>query len=1506
MPAEQEILPPIEQTIKAVVIYNPLDPADCVKDKVLWRADATVADYIDGVEEIDWEIAINGELIDRDKFDVTMMRPDDHMMLFPVIHSGGGGKKSVMRLAIMIAIMVVAPEIAPLLLGEVAAGATIIGSFTVGQAVAVGFTMAANLVLGAIAPAPRAPAAQAPQVTQRQEFSDSPSFGIDGPKNTTKEDTPLPVVYGTFRMGGNRISVNTQNDGNTQFIRMLMAVSEGPIESVTDFQVDGQPVANYQDVLTDFRLGTDNQALIGWFEDTKIFDNVNRIVTEAYDYLNTTDLIDKLRFDFVASGGLVKILEGSGNRESITVPMVIDYTPLTDTNDWVAIVDTETDVAATARSLEVTITAAKSGNLYNATAQYRAVGGGGWSNVGSPHVNRDIPAGETGNIDITFTTPTPLAADQYEIQATAGTIKAARESTAVWTKLEPAAGGTNISGQQRTAIRRSFESDVLTQDRYRVRVRRTSENVDDDFIQDDVIWADLVEIIVDDVAYNHTAMSALEIRLNDQINRVPRVTALIKGRTLDTYDIRGNVLTTEHTPNPAWVVADMLTNTRYGASYAVDRIDWPAWLEWADFCDAESLEFNAPMDFHTNLWDAMQAVFTVGRANIVFVGTKISVIIDRDEPVSMVYGEGNILEDSFTLEWLAMEERATEIEVTFFDAANDFKSTTLRVSDFIEIAKGRVRRPAAFTLLGVTDIQQAQFYADILLAQNRLITQKCNFDVSLESISSVAGSIIGVQHTMSNWGTGGRTKAGSTTTVLELDTPVTMETGKTYRALCHLSAVKRWDATVEIISSGSIFVSGITDASKSLHRIKMTDGTDVDILKVVAGSPYDEIVLDYVPAALLVTDVVELWDTEVIEEQDVVLNVGVDRTQITLQTALSQAPVAYTTFMFGETNSVVKPFRLSTISRDDEFRRTIRGVEHVAAVYTPTGTTATSPEYTFVSPDIGQVLNIDTDEELVAVGNVVQTRVHVSWDFPANGVYEGAEIFIARNGGLYFSEGTAHGRATSFTFIPPIDGEALTIKVVAFDGVGQRPSFDAAPTIGHTVVGKLAKPAQVQNFTVVKVPAGIKFDWSPVVEADVIGYEIREGTSWDVSTLIVTNHASTSFTTVKSATGTYTFHIKAIDSGGRQSELPAVVILALTAPATVVGFNAVQNGSQIELVWNRNTESDISGYEIREGLSFESGTIIIKVASTRFNIPTVGNDSARKFWIKAFDTALVESTVAAFTTLKIAEAQIQNVVAERLEKTNSFPATRIHMATDASGLKLDVGESRGEYVFPLDIAETRFARVFLEDKIDFVATGSPIWSAASFTWTAPAAQNAWLISGDTSNMLISRNITKRVGLGTATEIFTLNDDTTGENSTSPVIDSGPAHSAGRFLNGVLMDDLAQLAWDMTIPSEFKLQFYARPKIVGIDVRYLDITGTAGKQLTLDYQVAGGNLVLAGSDGNDIVITAPVMEIDVPMLIMIVQTTTDRKLYAGRVDDFEIQSGSLAVAGIGAFTRLSLN
>jgi predicted phage tail protein len=630
-------------------------------------------------------------------------------------------------------------------------------------------------------------------------------------------------------------------------------------------------------------------------------------------------------------------------------------------------------------------------------------------------------------------------------------------SASTWTQLN--GGNTdprwpswafNFTDKRAKVIRKTIESQTLTPGIYNIRVRKITQNLDEDHDMDQTIVTDIGEIVTGGTTLRHVANAYYKIKMNEQLSNVPNITWLVKGVKVNHYDINGNVTQKAWTDNPAWIVLDMLIGEERGTP-GIYSIDFPAFVEWAQWCEDNSLKFNGVFDTTTTLWDACVDVLKIGHAAFSRVGTKLSLAIDKPQQPVMLFGPGNIFKDTFSISYIAMADRANEFEISYYDKEDLNTQKTIRVVDPEADQRGDVPRAVSYSVPGIDNFDQALQEVWYQLYNNRYLRRTVSFEAPVESIGLGIGDVALIQHDVVNWGVSGRLGAGSNELVIKLDRPVTMEDNKDYSILVIGNAASRGTYQVVGSSGNVVTLAGTNGKVLTLENCKRLVQGEVDrsieAINVVGNSAYVTVGGDN---DFVTGTNATVWDTDVIEERDVVYVEGTTDT-ITVATAFGAAPAQYSNFMFGDKEIVKKPYRLKALTGTGFDQRKLTFVEYNEAIYNPPETIVPYPATTepktvlhvrslaFAHDQYGSYDNTSVDGVL-------------SWQTGHIKNYGGADIYMSIGDAEFTFYQTIFN--TNECQIKVSTDQEVAVKVISFNTDLTRASSGAAPTLSLEVDSK--------------------------------------------------------------------------------------------------------------------------------------------------------------------------------------------------------------------------------------------------------------------------------------------------------------------------------------------------------------------------------------------------------------------------------------------------------------------
>ncbi len=1103
--------------IKTITITNPLEIGKGEESWSVWEPGAKLIDYIpEGVECI---VAVSGGVVKPEQWEEYILEADDTIVISPVLRGGEGSSgKNILRI---VAFIVLAYFTAGLSTALTATYGTVVAT-----TIAAGVYIAGAMLINALLPAT--------QKMPNADMSESASYGIQGPQNTSLEGIPVPVVYGTHVMAGNVMGVYVDSYGKSQTLNMLINAGEGPVKNITDIRLNDQEITGFRNAVVKVGFGTNEQDPPDFFGDTFIPQTSTGSVNvptwavvnpfaapnpELFIERMTTQEVDGFRLDFIAPLGLMET-DRKGNQRQLSVELRIMYQRVDAAGNSIG----EPWKTELLQGMNVGVD--QQFNYFdnaNVNPINRPPGGGGGVMPNQPETPMQIKSAaapvngsaaaatpdtpfETEEGQVAFTPDTTINSTdpqnlgdghsiEHDVTAFTSAVpttpglfypskSTVEDSLRPGTTAQPngeiihnatgktvgqiiakaqqqqgsttgAAGFTGnrhyFSAKSRMPVRLTLKTpDDLQQGYYKIRIGRA----DVPKFETDQNFADLVqlenvyEIISDDVSYKNTAWVALRIQMNDQLQGLPNVTFTSHGVIIKVWDDAQKTWTWEASSNPAWVVMDMLTNTRYGAGIPLEQIDTETFREWARYCDAQTypLEFNGIFDQSMNVWDAMKLVCRNGHASLIRVGSRFSVAIERADVPVMLFSEQNIVKDSFKQSWLGLTERANSINVAYFDRNYNWERKEVRIVSPL-VVPGSEEITTELTLYGVTSRERAIADAWLQLNLNNWVNRTVEFEASLDAIACSVGSLIAVKHVGVNYFISGRAAkdhpVGTPNARIYVDQAFKFKPGFSYKVMWHVPAYGAGippenGAQITSVSAKDrvLTVSGLQDGLLATTWTSM-DNQRPDVRKIshiecYSGlgqqNPVRVYKIERVEASngrLKVAESIEdaqagwyfrpVYGDLLVERPISSFGVDVDGNVEWVQITgnFPVTPKQFDHFMIGVVQNETRKYRVMSITGNgSEYTRTISAIEYHDEIYDfngfvmppdPDGSAPTGPgDGNYVTSGISHVRPPEDNQPWVIrerwqIGpdeaSIRYLQVF-SWRRPIRGSYAGADVFM--------------------------------------------------------------------------------------------------------------------------------------------------------------------------------------------------------------------------------------------------------------------------------------------------------------------------------------------------------------------------------------------------------------------------------------------------------------------------------------------------------------------------------
>lgn len=641
-------------------------------------------------------------------------------VVLPAGGSGGGaGGSNPLRTILSLALVVAAPMLAGAIFGVGAAGLAatpvLFGTYTVGQATALGILLAGQALIGSLFPVPQPGRLPEP----------SPTYSIGAQGNAARIEQPIPVQYGRM-LAWPDLAAQPYTDyaGNEQYLYQLLCLGAGEYD-IEAIRIEDTPIASFSEIETE---------IVGPGEQVTLFPTA---VITAVEVSGQT-LAGMKVVNWSQTGTTLTVTETAHGRASgQTVALIVTAGGATQGIYAIATVpDADSYTLVMPGSLSDT-----------GTGHIHAVVGGlsGFAASGPGTVAQRIA------VDLVL----PVGLFDGDGAGAMGTL-----SLGIYIQMRridddgaPLGAWIDIAetvtDRTNTPIRRSYVYDLATPGRYAVRAWRVDTKSADPNDGNEVAWAGLRAYLTETQDWGDVTLIALRMRATNNLSlQASRRVSVLATRKLPAWDG-----TAWSAPEPsrsiAWAIADAARNAGHGAGLADSAIDLAALLALDAVWTERGDRFDARFDQAASWWEAVGRIAGAGRAKPFMQGGKLR--IARDGPAGLpvaLYSMRSIRRGSFAVDYLmASETTADAVEVSYFDA------TTWQPRRVTATLPGSTAaKPARVELFGVTDRAQALRDGLYLAAANRYRRRVVRFATEMEGFIPTIGDLIAIQHDTPAWG----------------------------------------------------------------------------------------------------------------------------------------------------------------------------------------------------------------------------------------------------------------------------------------------------------------------------------------------------------------------------------------------------------------------------------------------------------------------------------------------------------------------------------------------------------------------------------------------------------------------------------------------------------------------------------------------------------------------------------------------------------------------------------
>lgn len=353
---------------------------------------------------------------------------------------------------------------------------------------------------------------------------------------------------------------------------------------------------------------------------------------------------------------------------------------------------------------------------------------------------------------------------------------------------------------------------------FQIRVYKDTPEANNPNTQQEVTWVTYTQVTFTTLNYPNTAIAGFKFN-TEYFQQIPSVAIKLAGRkiqipsnaTVNTYNsqgvpnnpqaryltFNGNWNGTFITPgqacsDPAWILYDLLTNTRYGLGNYIDTNQIDKWglYEISKYCNAlvddgsgqsePRFSCNVKLEGKVEAYQVIQNLVSIFRGFAYWQAGVVSFAADASGSVVHQFTQADIEEGSFTYSRSGLKSRKTVAVVSYLNPLDFYKKAVEVVEDPIGLAKWGVRE-LEIDAIACSSRGQARRAGVAALLTNRMEQESVSFKARAFAAYVKPGDLIRIYDSKRTAARYAGIIKSATATSVTLDSPVDLTSGTTYK-----------------------------------------------------------------------------------------------------------------------------------------------------------------------------------------------------------------------------------------------------------------------------------------------------------------------------------------------------------------------------------------------------------------------------------------------------------------------------------------------------------------------------------------------------------------------------------------------------------------------------------------------------------------------------------------------------------------------------------------------------
>lgn len=307
--------------------------------------------------------------------------------------------------------------------------------------------------------------------------------------------------------------------------------------------------------------------------------------------------------------------------------------------------------------------------------------------------------------------------------------------------------------------------DSLPEKPFELKVERITPDAANSKVADATTFSSYTEISNTKQSYPYTVMAGWKIDSDQFGSSVPSVSYNLMGKLIRVpvgYDpvtrtypkLWNGEFTEAWTNNPAWVLLDILTNSRYsglGKRMSDEDIDIAMLYDIAKYCDElvddgfggkePRVTCNAYINQQRQVYDLIRDLTTTFQGYALWNGLQATFAIDKDAPPTAVYTNANVVGGEFTYQGVARKALHTAVRVSYSNKKDNYEESSVYLQND-EMVKLYGLNEKTVTAFGCDSRGQAMRMAAWFLETEMRQRETISFTLGREGLRHLPNDIV--------------------------------------------------------------------------------------------------------------------------------------------------------------------------------------------------------------------------------------------------------------------------------------------------------------------------------------------------------------------------------------------------------------------------------------------------------------------------------------------------------------------------------------------------------------------------------------------------------------------------------------------------------------------------------------------------------------------------------------------------------------------------------------------